>query len=240
MNSVTQSLMEKLHLMSSCLLVLIKLILSQSSIAYHLLPDAKQKSADMMSDLRQEIERWKFVKCQCETNSLRGIRHLIELNSSHPIREGASLIYFIQKDNSSQDSPLFGSKQVQWLYHCCIGFKDIYLAKDWFIDLSYEYMANDKSVSERMVPKVEYVANIPCTVDAFVIPLKNLEYFINRFRFQKPVGEFLEMTKHLCLLFVLDPLYARASDLEKIESMLNRSVMLKFEIVSTICLPFKD
>ena len=188
----------------------------------------------MMTMLRQEINGWQFKKSLCEANALNGIKQLMQLNSSHPIQEVTSLIYFIDKQgNSTEDTLFFGSKKVRWFYHCCIGLKDIYLNEDWFIDLSYHCMSG---YDERIIPKKQYLTHIPCTVDAFVIPLTNLRYFINQFRFRLRISakKYLDMTN---LLFVLDPLYAYPSDAVKINSMLNRSIILKFETMTKFCLP---
>ena len=126
----------------------------------------------MIHALRQEVNSWKFKRHLCEENSLNGIKHLSQrynskkykINSSFPIKEGISLIYFIGKDDASHDLT-FGSKQVEWTYHCCIGFKDIRFDKDWFIDLSYHCMVRDlytgTSREVRMIRKDQYLANIP-------------------------------------------------------------------------------
>ena len=92
----------------------------------------------MIHDLRQEINCWEFQKHLCEENALNGIKRLsrkynspnYRTNLSHPVREGISLIYFIRKSNASQQLQ-FGAKQIEWTYHCCIGFKDIAFGKDW-------------------------------------------------------------------------------------------------------------
>ena len=47
-----------------------------------------------MNDLRQEISKWPFDPHNSEQNALSGIKRLIEMNSSHPIQEGISLVHY--------------------------------------------------------------------------------------------------------------------------------------------------
>ena len=173
----------------------------------------------MMAELRKEINTWQYKECMCETSTLSGINRLIHLNSSHPIRAGISAIYFIRSSNTSRD-PLFGSTKVKWTYHCCIGFKDIYYAKDWFIDLSYRCMMKDIHIRmNRMIPREEYLANIPCTVNAFVIPLRNLEYFVNQFQLRMSaynLKQFLDITVRPCFMWMFDPRNSESSDFYRI------------------------
>ena len=237
-------------LVSICICI-ISLILN----AYHLLPDVEDRSSDMMAHLIAEMNQWVYDKgfCErasldgikqlakqslCEANALNGIQQLLQLNLSHPIKQGLSLIYFIRKSNFSQ-TPRFGSKQVEWLYHCCIGFKDIYLVKDWFIDTSYHCMTGN---DERIIEKAEYLQSIPNTVDIFIIPYMKLNYFINAFRLRMPqinLNEFLESCKRPTLMWVFDERMAPAgsTDFEMVQYMLNYSVIFKCDVAQRICLP---
>ena len=185
----------------------------------------------MLSEIRREVNSWKYRESACEPTTLKGIKRLIRLNSSHPIIDGTSLVYFIEKENSTQDTAYFGSKQVQWLYHCCIGFKDLYRVWDWLIDLSYHFMTGE---NKRIIDRDEYLANIPCTVDTTIIPLPNLEYFLCAFNLE------CEAPRTLRLMFVLDPIYRSEVDSEIIDSMLNRSLIIRYRNLTNFFLPILD
>ena len=142
-----------LILVTFCICCLITKTIKSSDIS----SDAADKSAHMLSKLRQEIHRWVYLKCRCESIALHGIQKLMQLNSTHPIKDGVSLIYFMKKANCTEN-PMFGSKRVRWTYHCCIGFADTYLIKDWFIDLSYHCMIEDIHLRiKRLIEKEEYL-----------------------------------------------------------------------------------
>ena len=59
--------------------------------------ERREKSRQMIYDLRQEIIKWPFDPSNSEENALVGIKRLIEMNSSHPITEGISLVHFVKK-----------------------------------------------------------------------------------------------------------------------------------------------
>ena len=104
----------------------------------------------MMRQFRREYNHWsfaKFDKFASDRNALHGIDRLIKINSSQPINEGIFLIYFVGKSEVPR------KRSDRWIYHCCIGFKDLYVDK----------------------------GSLLFSVDRFLIPLKSLNYFINLF-----------------------------------------------------------
>ena len=131
-------------------------------------------SATMMRHLKAEINEWEFLDGYCELSALRGIERLLNLNLSHPVKEGLSLVYFVPKSNTTAFY-LFGSKKVRWSFNCCIGFKDLYFGKDFLIDMAYRCMTGD---DKRIIEKEEYMDNIPNDVTIFIIPCMILEKFI--------------------------------------------------------------
>ena len=171
--------------------ILILLLHSVFTDAFHLKKEIRDKSQRMICEIREEIHCWEYEQRKSERNALNGISKILRMNSSHPIKEGTSLIYFIRKTEGDYDdqNPIFGSRQVQWSYHCCLGFRDLYLGSDWFIDLSYHCMVLNmrKHRMVRMIPKEQYLPNIPSSVNIYVIPLRNLEYFVNTIRFKMPL-----------------------------------------------------
>ena len=154
----------------------------------HTKPSKRQEqSREMVNMLMQEIKQWPFDPSEPESNALYGIKQIMKLKRSHPINEGISLVYFIRKSSVPfKERILFGSRKVNWAYHCCIGFKDVYIDKDWFIDSSYYDMVNgsDPFKMARLIPKEQYMPNIPSCVSMYAIPLAHLEYFVNEFRSQ--------------------------------------------------------
>ena len=208
---------------------------------FHVLPDAVEQSKRMMRSMMKEINSWNFTGYLYEMDALYGIKRLMQINSSHPIKEGTSLVYFIQKRNNSECSK-FGSKQIPWTCHCCIGFKDAFVAKDWLIDLFYHRMANCSRL-KRMIPKEEYLPNIPCTVDAFVIPLSNLEHFFNNIQLnstQMSLYEFLDFRNRSIrtLMWIFDPISRDKSNTLIIQSMIIKNIILKAKTPNQFNLPF--
>ena len=221
--------------------VLLLFCLVHLSEPFHLLPDAIEQSKRMMMSMMKEINSWNFTGYLYEMDALYGIKRLMQINSSQPIKEGISLVYFIQKRNNSECST-FGSKQVAWTCHCCIGFKDAFVAKDWFIDSFYHRMANCSRL-KRMIPEKEYLTNIPCTVDAFVIPLCNLEHFVNNIQLNSTrmnLDEFLDFRKrHIrTLMWIFDPISRDKSNSLIIESMIIKNIVLKAKTPNKFNLPF--
>ena len=218
------------------------------SNAFSLEEEIKNKSANMMHDLKEEIDCLQYVNHMCEQNAFNAIQRLTRMNTSHPIKDGISLIYFIRKSHRRRylnQDPLFGSTKIEWSYHCCLGFKDLYLDTDWLIDLSYHCMVlfEGDQRKKRLISKKEYLPNIPHTVDLYVIPIRNLEYFINRFvlKFFNALTinltDFLEIKDRPCFIRVFDTSFSGSSDFSKIEQMMNNSVIFKFESVEAFYLP---
>ena len=163
--------------------------------AYHLLPDAENRSADMMCELLHEINAWNYDNNCCDLMAINGIKMLTELNSSHPIKEGIALIHFIRKSN-----------RVRWIYHCCIGFVDLYLEKDWFIDPLYHLMVDHVHPRlGRMIEKEQYLKNIPNTVEIFIIPFTNMECFIDQCRHNLSVFSKRDKSSSLFWFFDASP-----------------------------------
>ena len=200
----------------------------------------------MICEMREAVHCWEYEHLRCEKNSLNGIRQILAMNSSHPIQEGISLVYFIRKPKRNRHfadhrticgDPLFGSKQVQWSYHCCLGFRDLYLGSDWFIDLSYHCMVHHmhKHRMVRMISKEQYLPNIPSSVNIYVIPLKNLEYFVNTIRFKMPLenlNEYLELKEdRICFKWVFE------KPIHHIPTMLNQSIIFKIDPTKNWRLP---
>ena len=198
------------------------------------------KSMQMIQELMEDIADWEFESGFCEQNALNGIRRISQIQTSHPIKEGISLIYFIKKSHKYQD-PLFGSTKVDWFYHCCLGFKDLYVDKDWFIDLSYHLMVGNtnKQKPTRMIEREQYIPNIPDTVNAYVIPLKNLVFFSNVFRLKsemepfEDLDDFLKASNRTCYAWVFSP------DVKSVRLMINQSLIYKFENMTQLKLPTK-
>ena len=146
------------------------------------------------------------------------------------------MVYFIRKANLTRD-PIFGSKQVEWIYHACIGFVDLYLEKDYFIDLSYWCMVNDVHPRlSRMIEKEQYLRCIPDTVDIFIVPFTSLECFVNGYRHNHnlppiDVDKFLTGCESPTLLWVFDLRIAPpdSSDFKTVQLMLNKSVIFKWK-----------
>ena len=210
---------------------------------YHFLPDVDETSDNKMKDLTAEINRWKYKKGACELTALNGIIRLRQSNLSYSIKQGLSLIYFIRKSSCSQNS-MFGSSKIEWLFHCCIGFVDIYLGRDWFIDLSYHIcMIKDVHFrTKRLIEKEKYLQSIPDTVDAFVIPLMKLEYFINAFRVRLPqtnLGEFANSCQRSSFMPVFDSRIAsqNSSDFEVVHFMMSKCIIFKCESLQSFYLP---
>ena len=207
----------------------------------------RKKSMEMIEALEKEVCRWSFQKHLPEENAFNGIKRIMHLNSTHPIKEGISLIYFIRKPNVPQSIQFldFGSKtfsqRFRWPFHCCLGFKDLYCDRDWFVDLSYYRMIDDgcDRKQTRMIAKELYLPNIPKIANAFVIPLQNLEYFINRFRNTSPVEHerSIHMKDRPHFTDIFDPRSAKSSNVETVELMMNRSIIFKYENFFNFSLP---
>ena len=201
----------------------------------------QQLSKDMMDILRREYNFWPFEKYASEKNALNGINRLMQINSSHPIKEGISLIYFIKTSNVYPQRMTYAEKQFRWIYHCCIGFKDLYLDKDFLIDASYYYIVDGYSYNQRkgrLIPKENYLP-LSCSGDTFVIPFKNLEYFINLFYppgMQVKLNEFLNLKERPNLMSIFCP-YSESSCFASIQSMIDMSMMLKFDNFTNFFLP---
>ena len=180
----------------------------------------------MINALMQEVDCWEYDIGFCEQNALNGIKRIAQMNTSHPISDGISLIYFIKKNCSDHD-PLFGCRKIEWFYHCCLGFKDLYVGKDWFIDLSYHLMVGNtnKQKMTRMIERGQYIPNIPDTVAAYVIPLKNLPHFVNKIRVTqilKNWSEFLAISNSTGFVWIF-----HTPKLLTVKSMLNSSLIFK-------------
>ena len=164
------------------------------------------KSSQMIQDLRREIVKWPFNPMDSEENALNGIQRLIKLNSSHPITEGVSLVHFIKQKHIKSETVEFGSTKVKWPYHCCIGFRDMYVDRSWFIDLSYHLMVNDSAL--RLVTKEQYLHNIPDSVNTFSVRLGHLYYFINLLGIKEhptmTLDEFMKMNDRPLLMSMFD------------------------------------
>ena len=104
--------------------------------------DPEIKSSEMMRLLRNELNCWRTEKSASEKNAFDGIQKLMQINSSHPIREALFLVYFVKKSDFDHVKLTFGTKLVRWPYHCCIGFKDSYLDKDFLIDIYVILLSN--------------------------------------------------------------------------------------------------
>ena len=167
------------HLIIAC--ALFAELFSTNSVLYpdefeYLVRRRERASERMMWELRHEIDTWTVESANSEINALNGIGRLRKLNSSHPIKEGLSLFYFVRKPNVIYKYS--GSRKFRWV-HCCILFKDKYLDKNWIIDLSFNRRVNDQNqtvMSADMLPKDQYLHSIPSTVSMYVVPWKTLEY----------------------------------------------------------------
>ena len=201
----------------------------------------EERSRRMIHELAKDIACWRYKELCCEENSLYGIKRIKQLNTSHPIKDGISLIYFIRKPNGA-GTLKFGPNSIEWSYHCCVGFRDLYVGTHWIIDLSYHCMvdAHDDGIynqtkSKRMIEKSQYLQNVPCTADTFVIPFENLEYFINQYDVypSRSLEEFLDYTVSInCypyFAWVLHPGVAPSNYYAITRSMLNRSIIYKLE-----------
>ena len=207
------------------------------------------KSQAMMRALRGNIDWWKYDPGRCEWNCLNGIRHLIQLNGSHswPIIEATSFIYFIRKINRAQHpeyeltNPMFGAAKAEWPYHCCLGFKDLYVDQDWFIDLSYHLMLEKQAKSkgqQRLIKSNIYLPNIPDTVNIYVIPLTNLLYFIDKFTYNLHSTPFTDLKDFSdnCIGTNLMHIF-NTPELRTVRAMLNESILYKFEDIDDLELP---
>ena len=201
----------------------------------------KNKSLRMILEIMEDIEHWDYDTLLCEQNALNGIQRIMRMHTTHPILDGISLIYFIKK-NESDDDPQFGSTKIDWCYHCCLGFRDLHVDRDWFIDLSYREMVNDSNPLKtiRLIPKEHYISNIPPTVNAYVIPLKNLIYFSGLFQqtselmpFQD-VDDFLGGPNRTCIVWIF-----HTPNQKSVKFMTNHSLIFKFENMTTFKLPTK-
>ena len=59
--------------------------------------DSEIKSKEMMQLLAREYDHWRIEKSAPEENALDGIQKLMQINLSHPIKDGLFLIYFVKK-----------------------------------------------------------------------------------------------------------------------------------------------
>ena len=210
-----------------------------------LVDDQQEESKSMMRKLRKECNCWKFHKFASEKNALNGIGRLMQINSSHPIKEGLFLIYFVKKSSVYPQTVTLGTKQVRWIYHSCIGFKDVYLDRDFLIDSSY-YSMVDGSCDEskyRIIPMGNYLP-LSHSVDTFIIPLRNLEYFINLFYQMDGIptsriylGEYLNMKDRPYLMSIFGSSSPNSTDFKRVQSMVDMSMIFKFENFTDVYLP---
>ena len=207
--------------------------------ANHLFPGINGLSTTMMRDVMAEIDEWNFLDGYCELSALRGIKKLVDLNLSHPVKEGLSMVYFVPKSNTTTYL-LFGQKQARWSYHCCIGFKDLYFGKDFLIDMAYHRLTGD---DKRLIEKKEYMEQIPDDVNIFIIPCMILERFIELLKVRMPqldLEEFLTKYHGPILL----PSFRSTIDLlkdsdsvEMVQYMVNRSIIFRCTTLQTFRLP---
>ena len=121
----------------------------------------------MIKEVRQEINMWTFRNTmpeQAEYNLLDGMIYLERLNSSHPIKKGLSMLYLVRKPNMMHRYS--GSRKFRWS-QCCILFKDLYLDKDWIIQIN--------ASCAQMVPREQYFNNMPTIIHIHKVPLRSLK-----------------------------------------------------------------
>ena len=211
--------------------------------------DAELKSKDMMRELKWEINFWQYERLESEKHALNRINQLLLINTSHPIKDGIYLIYFLKKTNLYGLRFTFGTKLVRWPYRCCVGFKDLYFDKDYLIDASYYYQVSGSYEENRiwMIPKEKYL-RLAGLVDTFVIPLKNMEYFINlyyrltdRRHTIVTLDQFLNMESRPHLSSVFDSESLETNNYKRLQSMIDMSMMKKFDNFTQFYLPiFSD
>ena len=196
--------------------------------------DPATKSKQMMSILGEEFDCWQSEKFASEKNACNAIKRLMQINSSHPIQDGLFFIYFVKKTEA---------------YHSCIGFKDLYIGKEFLIDMAYyhkEFGPYDPMIT-RMIPKEDYLPLSLC-VSTLVVPLKNLEYFINFFystfgvKARVNLKSFLDSADnpyqmHSHLMTIIGSTLENSSGFECVESMMNKSIIFKFEHFADFSLP---